>query len=575
MILLFLFLAGITDDIIFKTEQDLDLEQIARDIENLLADPVDINRAGVEALARIPYLSLNDILKILEYRAERGPFESIEELALIPGLDRALVDVIRPFLTVGRKEVKIKKVNARARVQTRLPAEEPSLEYYTKLGVWAGQYGLSTVTERDPYESSLLDYWTAGVLVDEGKRKFALGKYNLDLGAGAMLSPVGSFFQGIDFRIMLNERGLIPYTSTIENGGFFGAALSDSVFVDYTLFFSNQKLDGTIDSLGFARSLDASGEHTDSASLSRKDRINEEIFGCDVRYRTAGLLVASRTYIGRYEPGFAARDSVTGFFGSDFFMTGVELRYFGESFVAFSEIARSWKDRFGGLFGFSAVLPHVDLNLAGKYFPAGFYSPKGTEASADHARGTLDLKHRSSIIDAGFSLNMDNRLDEDTTRQDLRLSFAKRIGMLDARVNFRRRYRAEEVDLSGSEALLRLRATRSLFFDVRFEEKTVYNEEIERGVAFSLEAVLDLRRLTARMRYGIFDTDTYAARIYVYEIDLPGVVRNRMLYNNGDYGFVYLSLRPIRRIRLSMKYAFVNRESVSDRQAGGQFDFVF
>ncbi|MBE0433295.1 helix-hairpin-helix domain-containing protein [candidate division WOR-3 bacterium] len=575
MILLFLFLAGITDDIIFKTEQDLDLEQIAKDIENLLADPVDINRADVEALARIPYLSLNDIVKILEYRAERGPFESIEELTLIPGFDRTLVDVIRPFLTIGRKEVEIKKLNARARVRTELPVEEPSLEYYTKLGVWVGQCGVNAVTERDPYESSFFDHWAAGVLVDEGRRKFALGKYNLDLGGGAMLSPVGSFFQGIDFRIMLNERGLIPYTSTIENAGFFGAALSDSVFVDYTLFFSNQKLDGTIDSLGFARSLDASGEHTDSASLSRKDRINEEILGYDVRYRTADLLIASRSYVCRYEPGFATRDSVTGFFGADFFMTGVELRYFGESFVVFSEIARSWRDRFGGLFGFSAVFPFVDFNLAGKYFPAGFYSPKGTEASANHAGGTLDLKHRSAIIDAGLSLNMDNRLDEDTTKHDLKLSFAKRIGMLDARVNFRRRYRANDVDLTGSEALLRLRATRSLFFDVRFEEKTVYNEDIERGIAFSLEAVLDLRRLDARVRYGIFDTDTYGARIYVYEIDLPGVVRNRMLYNNGDYGFVYLSIRPIQRIRLSMKYAFVNRESVSEKQAGGQFDFMF
>lgn len=575
MTLLFLCLVCITDDIVFKTQQDIDLELIAEDIEHLLADPVDINRAGVEALARIPYLSPNDIVKIIDYRATHGPFNSIDELALVPGFDRAFVGVLRPFLTVAPKKIRLEQLNARGRAQAKLPAEESALKYYTKVQARAGQYTVSAVTERDPYESGLADYAAAGVLVDGGKRRFALGKYNLDLGSGAMLSPVGSFFQGIDFRIMLNERGVIPYTSTIENGGFFGAALSDSVYVDYTLFFSDQKLDGTVDSLGFARSLDASGEHTDSLSLDRRDRINEEILGYDLRYRVAGLLIASRAYACRYEPGFAAADSVTGFYGADFFITGLELRYFGGSHVAFGEIVRSWRDRLGGLFGFSAVFPFIDLNLAGKYFPAGFYSPKGAEVSANHAGGTLDLRHRSPVIEAGLSLNTDVRLDEDTARHDLKLTLARTIGILDARVNFRRRYRAEDVDLTGSEALLRLKAARHIFFDLRFEEKAIYNEGIERGVCFSLEAILDVGRLDARARYGIFDTDTYAARIYVYEIDLPGVVTNRMLYGNGDYGFLYLAYRPVQRARLSMKYSFVNREAVSDRHLGGQLDLIF
>lgn len=575
MTLLFLFLAAIAEDIIFKTEQDIDLEQIAEDLEKLRAAPVDINRAGVEALARIPYLTPNDIVKILDYRAAHGPFNSVEELAFIPGFDRAFVELIRPFLTVAPEKIRLEKANARGRIRTALPAEERAFKYYTKLQAWAGPYTVSAVAERDPYESRLVDYGAAGVVVDGGKRRFALGRYNLDLGSGAMLSSVGSFFRGIDFRIMLNERGLIPYTSTIENGGFFGAALSDSVYIDYTIFFSDQQLDGSIDSLGFARSLDDSGEHTDSLALSRQDRINEEILGYDARYRSGGLLIASRSYVCRYEPAFAATDSITDFFGADFFMTGLELRHFGAAHVAFGEIVRSWQDRLGGLFGFSAVFPFVDLNLAGKYFPAGFYSPKGAEATVNHAGGTLDLKHRSRVIEAGLCLSTDRRLDEDTARQDLKLTLARTIGILDARVIFRRRYCGAAVDLTGSEALLRLKAARHLFFDLRFEEKAIYNEGIERGVCFSLEGILELGRLGARVRYGIFDTDTYAARIYVYEIDLPGAVTNRMVYGNGDYGFLYLAYRPLKKARLSVKYSFVNRESVLDRQLGGQLDLMF
>lgn len=574
MMFLVLFVFTITEDILFKTEQDIDFEIILKDLEYLRNNPVDVNTAGFEQFAKIPFLSSNDIIKIIEYRDKRGLFESVDELAEANLIGADLLQMIRPFLTVGEKKYMRKMLNARLRARTALPGEEQSLQYYSRTTGQLGDYSVHAVTERDPYEDDLLDHYAVGLLIDEGKRKFALGKYNLDLGAGAVLSSVGSFFRGIDFRMMLNERGLIPYTSALENGGFFGAALSDSLVLNYTIFYSNQKLDGIIDSLGFARSLDQSGEHTDSLSLSRKDRINEEIFGYDIRYRKADVLIANRSYVCTYEPSFAASDSVVKFHGSNFFLTSMEFRHYSESFVFFSEVSRSWKNHIGGLFGFSAVFPYIDFNLAGRYFPQGFYSPKGVEAEANHAAGTLDIMHRSSIIDAGISLTLDNRLDEDTTKHDLKLSFGKKLGNLDARVNFRRRYRAEDVDLSGSEVLLRLKVTRFLFFDLRFEEKSLYEEETERGIFFALELGLDLKRFDARARYGIFDTDTYAARIYAYEIDLQGVVNNRMLYGEGEYWFVYLSLRPLQKLKLSMKYSNVSRDAISNRQIGGQIDLI-
>jgi hypothetical protein len=146
---------------------------------------------------------------------------------------------------------------------------------------------------------------------------------------------------------------------------------------------------------------------------------------------------------------------------------------------------------------------------------------------------------------------------------------------LNARVNVRRRYRAERKDLSGSEVLLRLMITRSLFFDLRFEEKSVYNEQVESGIFGALEIGLDFKKLDIRARYGIFDTDSYAARIYAYEIDLPGIVNNRMLYGKGNYGFVYVSVRPLQQIKVGMKYSAVYRDSIADKQIGGQIDFRF
>jgi len=574
MTFVLLFSLTITEDFFFKTEQNIDFEIVLRDLEYLRDDPVNINTATIEQFAKIPFFSSNEIMRVIEYRQLHGSFKSIDELADARLISTDLLQIIRPFLTVGELKYIKKALNVRFRARTDLPAEEQSLEYYSRGFGRLGDYNVYWVTERDPHEKDLLDHYAAGVLIGDGRRKFAIGKYNLDLGSGAVLSSVGSFFRGVDFRIMLNERGLIPFTSTLENSGFFGAALSDSFFIDYTIFYSNQKLDGLIDSLGFARSLDLSGEHTDSLSLIRKDRINEEIFGYEVRCRRSNVLVASRSYLCTYEPSFAVSDSVTKFYGSSFFLTSVEFRHFSESFIVFSEIGRSWKNHVGGLFGFSAVFPFVDFNLAGKYFPSGFYSPKGVEAEANRAIGTIDVIHRSRIVDAGLNLTLDTRLDEDTTKQDLRLNLGKRHGILDARVSFRRRFRSDDVELAGSEVLLRIKATRFLFFDLRFEEKALYKEQTERGIFAALELGLDFKRLDIRTRYGIFDTDTYAARIYAYEIDMQGVVNNRMLYGKGEYWFVYLSLRPLQKLKLSLKYSSVSRDTVTDKYVGGQIDYI-
>ncbi len=572
MIIFILLLTAVVDDVVFETEQVIDFELILNDLEYLRDHPLDINRASVGDLTKIPFLALNDAIKIVEYRAEHGPYRSLDDLISIPGFDRSLIEALAPFLAVRVKEVAVKRVGARARLQSSLPATRSSVECYTRTNILINEYGVHTVTERDPYEDRFFDHYAAGLIIDEGRRTFALGKYNLDIGAGAMLSPVGSFSRGMDFRIMLNERGVVPFTSTAEDGGFFGAALSDSLIIRYTIFYSNQKLDGSVDSLGFARSLDPSGEHVDSLSSSRRDRINEEIRGFDLRYRNDHLLVAGRAYLCTYEPAFAAEDSTEDFYGRDLFMAGAESRYLGDNYVIFSEIARSFRDRIGGLFGISTAFPFCDVIVCGKYFPRGFYSPKGVEADPDRAAGILDLQHHSSIVDVGFGLTLDNELDEDTAKQDLRLGFAKQIGMLDARVLLRRRYRGETVDLSGSEVLLRLKAARYFFLDLRFEERTVYEEEAQRGIFVALEAVVDMKRWVARVRYGIFDTDTYASRIYAYEIDLPGVINNRMLYYKGTYGFAYVSVRALESVKVTAKYSVVNRDGISDRRIGCQVD---
>jgi len=48
-----------------------------------------------------------------------------------------------------------------------------------------------------------------------------------------------------------------------------------------------------------------------------------------------------------------------------------------------------------------------------------------------------------------------------------------------------------------------------------------------------------------------------------------------MLYNDGKYGFVYITYKPLRMMRVSAKYLALSRGDIADNQIGGQFDFIF
>ncbi|KPJ74244.1 hypothetical protein AMJ52_01340 [candidate division TA06 bacterium DG_78] len=569
MILLLCCICLVSDATIFETEEERDFEIIIDDIENLTKNPIDINTAHFEDLAKIPYLLPVHCLKIIEHR----PFSTINELVNIPGIDRVIFENIKPFVTIEAKPFSFEKLTTRMRVMTQMPHEQNSEGYYTKSQCILNHYNIFLVTEKDPHESSFFDYYSAGVIINDRNWEFAFGKYNLDLGTGVVLSPIGSFFTTTDFRVMMNERGILPYTSSLENSGFFGAAFSDSFFVKYTVFYSNQKLDGRIDSLGFARSFYESGKHTDSSSLSRKDRINEEIMGYDLRYRFSNLLISNRSYRCVYSPEFVCDDSFAQFYGDKFWISAIGLNYYGDQFVVFSEWARSFNNHSGGLFGFSGFFPYFDFNLAGKYFPLGFCSPKGVEADDNYFGGTLDISHHSKLINLGTTVTFDNMVETDSAKYGLRVNLEKSYGVLNTKFQIRWRFTRETMDLSGARVFLRITPIKAIFFDLRLEEKHVYDSnELDRGIFGAIEAGLLLKNMRLRVRYGLFNTDSYASRIYVYEVDLPGIINNRMLYNDGYYGFIHLGIKPIEIITTTFKYSLVHKDSDTATQIGCQID---
>lgn len=576
MIVIIIALCAIIDETqLYEYEGIRDIEIIVRDIEHLKSAPIPINSAPLEMLRMIPFLSFLECQRIIEERTRGGAFHCSDDLERIPGFDDLTIERILPFITFTEKRVFHEQTTVRVRATTMLPWTQYQEKMFGRTVCRVSPYTFYGVGEKDEYEKHYLDYWAAGLVGRYGTCTFAFGKYSLDLGTGVMLSPVGSFFSTTDFQYMLRERGIISYTSVNENGGFLGAAVTDSLLLKFALFYSNQKLDGRIDTLGFARSFDVSGNHVDSASLDHKDRINEELAGYSLAYTSGPLRIAQRAYWCHYDPSFSCVDSFSHFYGSTFFMSGMQVAYTGRASGIVAEIARAARDRYGGVCGIGGELPYIDVSMVVRYFPNGYYSPKGVEAESGSRGGIIVLKNRSRIALLTAEIGVDSDVGRDTVLYSVRMTAEKKIRFLRMKLQMRWRYQESTLGLSGSRVFLRLQASRNLWADIRLEERYVFIDRvIDQGLYGCLELGSRFKGITVRTRYGMFSTESYNARMYIYEIDLPGVVNNRLVYGKGSYAFIYCMFRASTRLGFGVKYATTRKENMTDHKLGCQVDWT-
>lgn len=65
-----------------------------------MMDKININTASVEALAEIPGIGDKIGQAIAAYRDANGAFKSVADLVNVEGIDAALLEKIKPFLTI-------------------------------------------------------------------------------------------------------------------------------------------------------------------------------------------------------------------------------------------------------------------------------------------------------------------------------------------------------------------------------------------------------------------------------------------------------------------------------------------
>ena len=71
--------------------------------EEIRADPVNLNTADVSELAGLPGIGQGLAQRIIDYRAEHGPFESPEDIMEVSGIGEKKYEGLREYVTVGNE----------------------------------------------------------------------------------------------------------------------------------------------------------------------------------------------------------------------------------------------------------------------------------------------------------------------------------------------------------------------------------------------------------------------------------------------------------------------------------------
>lgn len=65
--------------------------------------PVDVNAADEARLQTVPGIGPALAKRIVEFRAQHGPFKNVDDLLKVRGIGEKSLAKLRPFLTVGKR----------------------------------------------------------------------------------------------------------------------------------------------------------------------------------------------------------------------------------------------------------------------------------------------------------------------------------------------------------------------------------------------------------------------------------------------------------------------------------------
>ncbi|MFC2081335.1 ComEA family DNA-binding protein [Bacteroidota bacterium] len=432
-----------------------------------------------------------------------------------------------------------------------------------------------------------------------------VGDYQVRTGQGLSLWSGLAFGKSPDI-VNIRKKGnaLKHYTSTDENRFMRGASATMELGnFDITGFFSQKNIDANMveDTLSgdpMFSSFQSTGYHRTPSESADKDAVRETIAGGNVSWNHKRLNLGTtllhyyydseynKNPSGTYFPGFTGNSNTN--INLDYKLSLNRMIFFGET--AFSAHSNKIAVLNGASFD---IHPQVSLSVLHRYFNKEFYALYGNgfrENSRNsnenglymglevqpipHWRisGYLDA-YRFPLLAELFASNntgFDYHLQADYADRD-RLSGYLRFRFKTRPDNINGEYTFSSAPITARSSQLRFHisylVSEAITFQNRLELSNYEKESKESGWLAYHDIIYKPSSfpLSFSFRYAMFDTKSYASRIYTYEHDVLYAFSIPSYFGRGIRTYLNARWTVSRHIDLWLKYAlswYPDRETI-------------
>ncbi len=286
-------------------------------LNELAREKMDLNSCTREDLERLPFLSGQQVMDIMEYRDRAKRFESLVELRMLPSFRKQDADMLEQFVTIGpeRTSDALPPLDSILRSGRQEVVATLKIPFYDREGDKNGFLGykykhwlrytfnyrqrvrLGFVASQDAgepffagknacgydYYSLYLQLRNTGVI-----RNLVVGRYRLRFGMGLIMNT--SFGLGkLNTLATLgaSTNNIIGHSSRSEANYLQGAAAALRLNRQLTLtgFVSWRKIDATLnDSTGTVTTILKTGYHRTPSEMARRRNTDETLVGSNLSY---------------------------------------------------------------------------------------------------------------------------------------------------------------------------------------------------------------------------------------------------------------------------------------------------
>ena len=520
----------------------------------LLEQPIDLNSCSANELQVLPFVSRQHAQSIVKYRKDKGRFQSVFELQAIRALDTKTIKWLSPFVTVtDRISLTHSDVKHRMRfyLQRFLEVEEeysrgdyvgsPYKSYFS-YSAQSKRMNWGITTEKDGGEKCL-DYYAMYFNVKGKNNRLFVGDYQLSLGQGLM------HYQGFSFGkssqvlgTFKNAPVMRSHSSTRENHFLRGLGYQHHYKKwRLSVFLSANKLDANIlDSSAIATSIKDVGLHRTASELEDKRQLQHQLIGSRLGFVNRHFKISMYVLAQAYDKSrILGQDTLAQLWGVgwDYSLTFKNTHFFGECVMLHNSMAF--------LSAFNAQLaPDLSFSLLYRKYPSDYYSYESNafseqsntrNESALYSALSMDFKPnwKVSLYADFYHFPQASYYSDSPLRGSdyfLQLEYQKRKKWrLSAQCKYEIKPNDETDDyglktIGNSQQLKCVMHWKYIMGDFNLKSRIAWNALFEEEVGVLMAQELNYKPLQKpwgiSLRYLLFDSPSFASRIYAYEPDV-------------------------------------------------------